>query len=55
MCEKNSIIQIECQYRDLICLFHIETYSYSPAENNAPFVHRCFVGTLPLREKRSGY
>jgi len=26
-----------------------------PAENNAPFVHHCFGGTLPLREKRSGY
>ena len=30
-------------------------YSSDPAENNAPFVHCCFVGTLPLREKRSGY
>ena len=30
-------------------------YSSDPAENNAPFVHRCFVGTLPLRKKRSGY
>ena len=30
-------------------------YSSGPAENNAPFVHHCFGGTLPLREKRSGY
>jgi len=33
----------------------ISAKSSDPAENNAPFVHRCFVGTLPLREKRSGY
>ena len=33
----------------------VRRYSSDPAENNAPFVHCCFVGTLPLREKRSGY
>ena len=30
-------------------------YSPDPAENNAPFVHRCFVGTLSVINHPSGF
>jgi len=38
-----------------ICTPLICRYSSGHAENNTPFVHHSFGGTLPLREKRSGY